>query len=270
MGGGPPPGMIPPAGTYPAGPPRPFTAMSDSSPSRRPSGAGGQPYGPPPQQQGYPPHSPEAGYPGGFNGETVPRIHTPKPPGLPSGPAPVNIGFEAPERPKPSKTAPPSGPIAPPPSNNANPGRPGTSQGPAPPRQQQQQQQQPMAPQHGGGQAGHELFDGPPTPTNKTQRPTTAESAPKPVSAPLPKPPGKGPKTFEDMGVPQAPKQDGDCVSAHYFREAKQIKNGCFANIFVCLDYHVKQRSLRSFPAPFIPVFCICAQIGLANWLYGA
>ncbi|KAH8146051.1 uncharacterized protein LAJ45_09973 [Morchella importuna] len=214
MGGGPPPGMIPPAGTYPAGPPRPFTAMSDSSPSRRPSGAGGQPYGPPPQQQGYPPHSPEAGYPGGFNGETVPRIHTPKPPGLPSGPAPVNIGFEAPERPKPSKTAPPSGPIAPPPSNNANPGRPGTSQGPAPPRQQQQQQQQqqPMAPQHGGGQAGHELFDGPPTPTNKTQRPTTAESAPKPVSAPLPKPPGKGPKTFEDMGVPQAPKQDGDCI----------------------------------------------------------
>ncbi|KAH0609315.1 uncharacterized protein H6S33_012801 [Morchella sextelata] len=211
MGGGPPPGMIPPAGTYPAGPPRPFTAMSDSSPSRRPSGAGGQPYGPP-QQQGYPPHSPEAGYPGGFNGETVPRIHTPKPPGLPSGPAPVNIGFEAPERPKPSKTAPPSGPIAPPPSTTSNSGRPGTSQGSAPPRQQQQQQQQPMAPQHGGGQAGHELFDGPPTPTNKTQRPTTAESTPKPVSAPLPKPPGKGPKTFEDMGVPQAPKQDGDCI----------------------------------------------------------
>lgn len=214
MGGGP-PGMIPPAGTYPAPSPRPFNSMGDTvpAPGRRPSGAGRQPYGPP---HGYPPHvnGPEGpGYPGGFNGDTVPRIHTPKPPQTGKS-APLDIGFEAPEpRPKPSKTAPPAGSIAPPPSGS---GRPGTSQG-----SQGGAGKKPQGSQYGSGQGSPDFFrpsNGPPTPpvnTAQAPRPPTAETVSKPTSTPLPKPPGKGPKTFEDMGVPQAPKQEQDCVSGY-------------------------------------------------------
>lgn len=224
MGGGS-PGILP-AGTYPTGAPRPFASMSDASPGRRPSGAGRQPYGPP---QGHPPHSngPDgAGYPGGFNGETAPRTHTPKP-----GQQVLDIGFEAPDpRPKPSKTAPPAGPIAPPPSDPRRPGtaqgRPGTGQGrPNTAQGPHQGSQGPIikkplpGTQHGGGQGSPEIFgptngpSSPPRTAAQVARPISVEAPPKPASTPLPKPPGKGPKTFEEMGVPQGPKNEQDCVS---------------------------------------------------------
>lgn len=212
--GGSPPGMIPPAGTYPTGPTRPFTSMSQ----RRSSGAGRPPYGPPQ----HPPNlnGPDgAGYPGGYNGEAVPRIHTPKPPQQ-GGSFPLDIGFEAPDpRPKPSKTAPPSGPIAAPPGGSGRPGtaqgRPGTAQGPQGPIIKK-----PLpGTQRGGGQGSPELFsptNGPSSPPRaavQVARPVSAEAPPKPASTPLPKPPGKGPKTFEEMGVPPGPKNEQDCVS---------------------------------------------------------
>ncbi|KAL0637812.1 hypothetical protein Q9L58_003202 [Maublancomyces gigas] len=219
MGGGPP--GIPPAGTYLTGPPRPFTSMSDSNTGRRPSGAGRQGYGPPP---GHPPSSngPDgAGYPGGYTGEAAPRVNTPKP-----HQHALDIGFEAPDpRPKPSKTAPPSGPIAPPPGGPPRPGtaqgRPGTGQG------RPNTAQGPQSPiikkplpgtQHGGGQGSSEFFgqtngpSSPPRAATQAARPVSAEAPPKPASTPLPKPPGKGPKTFEEMGVPQGPKNEQDCV----------------------------------------------------------
>lgn len=211
MGGGPPPGAILPAGTYPTGPPRPFTSMGDVGPGRRSSGAGRQPYG---QPLGYPsqPNGPDGpGYPGGFNGDTVPRIHTPKPPQQ-GKPSPLDIGFEAPDpRPKTSKTAPPGGPIAAPPSGL---GRPGTAQG-----SQGPVSKKPPGPQYGGSQGSLENFNStngpssPPQTATQAPRPPTAEAPPKPVSTPLPKPPGKGPKTFEEMGVPPGPKNEQDCVS---------------------------------------------------------
>lgn len=247
MGGGPP--GIPPAGTYLTGPPRPFTSMNDSNTGRRPSGAGRQGYGPPP---GHPPSSngPDgAGYPGGYTGEAAPRVNTPKP-----HQHALDIGFEAPDpRPKPSKTAPPSGSIAPPPGGPPRPGtaqgRPGTGQG------RPNTAQGPQSPivkkplpgtQHGGGQGSSEFFgqtngpSSPPRAATQAARPVSAEAPPKPASTPLPKPPGKGPKTFEEMGVPQGPKNEQDCVGILITPQRISLTT-------MFLGYNVKQVTFSGF-----------------------
>lgn len=225
MSGGQPSGVIPPAGTYPTSQPRPFTSMGDAGPGRRPSGTGRQAFG---SSQGYPSHlnGPDStGYPGGFNSEIVPRIQTPKPP-LQDKPSPLDIGFEAPDpRPKSSKTAPPGGAIAAPPSTS---GRPGTAQG-----SHGSLTKKLPGPQHGSTQGNPGFFnlpDGPSSPPQtpvQVPRPATTETPPKPASTPLPKPPGKGPKTFEEMGVPPGPKNEQDCVSILVIFVANYYRTSC-------------------------------------------
>ncbi|KAG0132890.1 hypothetical protein HOY82DRAFT_605322 [Tuber indicum] len=213
------PGAILPAGTYPGGPPRPFTAMDNQGRRPPPGGRQQQPY---PTVDEYP--SPQgrqgSGYPGGFNGEPVPHINTPKPSqmhgnqGIKPPGTPIDIGFEAPApRPKPAKSPAPSTMGGPNRRNSGAAGdrRPGSSLGPhgqhRPPNQQG-----PPNKAHGSPQLGP--TPGPPSPPinpSLTPRPPPSSATPKPQSAPLPKPPGKGPKTFEEMGVPQQTKEQ-DCV----------------------------------------------------------
>ncbi|KAL7268856.1 hypothetical protein RUND412_008502 [Rhizina undulata] len=170
------PGMIIPAGTYPTGP------------------AGRQPGGPPGRQpypgQGFPPGTPPPGgmYPG--YDDAVPTIKQPKPPH--GKPGPIDVGFEGPRHKPglppgglgPKKQGLPSSPRMATPAQALPPQKPST-----PPVNPAQTPKPPPAP----------ISPGP---------------APSPAPSPAPKhqgPPGKGPKTFEEMGVPQQPK-DQECV----------------------------------------------------------
>jgi hypothetical protein len=80
-----------------------------------------------------------------------------------------------------------------------------------------------------GSSSGHAPSPGPAVgrvgtaPPGTMQRPDNRPSpAPSSASAPTKPPPGKGPATFEDMGIPQG-KQDGDCVSKIVPCSAKRI-----------------------------------------------
>ena len=210
--------MIPPAGTYPGGPPRPFTAM-DNQGRRPPGGRQQQPY-PSVDEYSLPEGRQGPVHPGGFNGGPIPHINTPKPSqthgnqGIKPPGTPIDIGFEAPApRPKPAKSPAPSAMGGP---GGRNSGvvdkRPGSSLGPYS-QQRPPNQQGPPNKAHGSPPFGP--TPGPPSPPvnpSQTPRPPPSSATPKPQSTPLPKPPGKGPKTFEEMGVPQQTKEQ-DCVS---------------------------------------------------------
>ena len=214
------PGMIPPAGTYPAGPARTNTGMSLNNPgpgpSRRPSGSQGPGRLPYPGSQGYPLNSrPSDQYGAGPGPGSGPGSG----PGPDSKhrPTPVDIGFEAPI-PKP-----PRSPALRPPKSPAPPmgtmlsgysGRLPVANGPP----------TPMSPGPNGKPVGLPSSPSPkagawPTPAPApapTQSHLPQHAAPEPAPTPKPaaapaKPPGKGPKTFEEMGVPQQQKEQ-DCV----------------------------------------------------------
>ena len=196
-------GMIPPAGTYPASPPRTNTAMS--SMSGHGPGPGPGPYGRPP-----PPGGPGGGRQQ-FPGPQGP-LHGP---GGNHRPPPVDIGFEAPI-PRPVRSPAPRPPKSPAPPGGGHPGRLPVGAG-GPPT--------PMSPGPNGKPVGLSSspspmggWSAPPPPQAKPQQqqqqqPSAPEPSPtpKPTFAP-PRPAGKGPKTFEEMGVPQQQKEQ-DCVS---------------------------------------------------------
>ena len=219
--------MILPAGTYPAGPLRPFTAMDNQGRRPPPGGRQQQPY---PIVDEYP--SPQGrqgpGQPGGFNGGPIPHISTPKPSqahgnqGIKPPGTPIDIGFEAPApRPKPAKSPAPSTVGGPNSRHSGGAGdkRPGSSLGPHS-QQRPPNQQGPPNKAYGPPNKTHPSpplgpAPGPPSPPvnpSQTPKPPPSSATPKPQSTPLPKPPGKGPKTFEEMGVPQQTKE-ADCVS---------------------------------------------------------
>ena len=206
-GGG--PGIIPPAGTYPAPPPRTGTAMS--SMSGHGPGPGPGPFGRPPP-----------GGPGGGGRQQYPGPqgppqdqHKPGPgPGGKHRPPPVDIGFQGPA-PRPPRSPAPRPPKSPAPPGGGHPGRLPVGGGPP----------TPMSPGPNGKPVGLPsspspmgAWNAPPPPQPKPQQqqqapPPAPEPAPtpKPTVAPA-RPPGKGPKTFEEMGVPQQQKEQ-DCVS---------------------------------------------------------
>lgn len=193
------PGVIPPAGTYP---PRAGTAMGSmggpgpSGPFRKPSG-----HGPPPHGPGRRPVPPPSSAPDGYGAGPESKHRPPS----------VAVGFEAPIANPPRSPRPPRSPG--PGKQAGQPGRrpvggtntpstggkpssppPGGSPWAPPPHQQQQRPSASNAPH-----TEPSSFEPAPPPV-KTQ---TA-----PVKAPLT---GKGPKTFEEMGVPQQTKEQ-DCV----------------------------------------------------------
>jgi hypothetical protein len=176
------PGMIPPAGTYPAGPPpRAGTAMGSLGPGRMPH----------PGPQGYPPNN--SFKPDGQLG----------PGSGPDGkhrPPPVDIGFVAPDIKPPRSPAP-----RPPPTGTMSSGQGGRLVGNGP--------QTPLSP------SGKPGLPNSPSPSGASWS-AQAQSTPQPEPAPAPTPPpapaktpavSKGPKTFEEMGVPQQQKEQ-DCV----------------------------------------------------------
>ncbi|EKG10794.1 Sel1-like protein [Macrophomina phaseolina MS6] len=204
-----------PAGRFPPqapgyGPPRPHTSVDAMSPtgphpgrkpvghrvSSNPPGPGGyrQPGGPSvdyPEQQPYMSPPPSGGHPSSSHG------YPPGPNKLQKQPTVTDIGFQAPLEPKKpmqlpagyerastASTVPAAGPPVIPAPRPAS-GRPGSSGRPAPQKSD----------------------SAPPKPSQQPQPPK--EPAPKPAAtAP---PPGKGPKTFDEMGVPKV-KNDQDCV----------------------------------------------------------
>jgi hypothetical protein len=95
--------------------------------------------------------------------------------------------------------------------------RPSTT-GPAPDRTQPgrppRQDSMPMSPGSNAPRPQKAASSSPQPPTNRPQQPQAKPGGPKP---PAPKPatpaapPGKGPKTFDEMGIGQAPKEN-DCV----------------------------------------------------------
>jgi hypothetical protein len=198
-----------------------------------PPGWGGPGQRPPNQPMGNtPPHmgSPQPGYAAQFPSAQSPRPPQGPPQGPPHGRVPSGPQTgrppQGPPRPSPSPlpdigfTAPPDfsgadrqrmpggrlmkpaagrgGPVGGPPGGPAPPTRLGTNQPPTssphPPRQQPMNKPQPAA------------APTPPTNTGPSKPPTSGAAA-----APHKKP-GKGPATFEEMGVPATKKQD-DCVS---------------------------------------------------------
>ncbi|KAI5855372.1 hypothetical protein BZA05DRAFT_391404 [Tricharina praecox] len=221
------PGMIPPAGTYP---PRAGTAMGSmggpgpSGPFRKPSGQGPAP-GPPmhgpgrlphPGRPGLPPNSGSDGYGAGPEGK--------------HRPPPVDVGFEAPIANAPRSPRPPRSPGP----GMQQPGRlpvggansPSAPLSPLSPRPPGKPMGLPTSPSPSGSP-----WAPPPQPQQQLPRPSTANGPPAPLShtepsspEPAPPPPvkaqtapvkapmsGKGPKTFEEMGVPQQTKEQ-DCV----------------------------------------------------------
>jgi len=216
------PGMIPPAGTYP---PRAGTAMGamggpgPSGPFRKPSGQGPPPHGPGrlphPGRPGLPPNSTPDGYGAGPEGK--------------HRPPPVDVGFEAPLTNAPRSPRPPRSPG--PGMQAGHPGRlpvgganspstpvssrPGgkpiglpTSPSPSGSPWAPPQQQQPR-PSTSNGPPPQQAHIEPSSPDPAPPPPVKAQTAS--LKAPLT---GKGPKTFEEMGVPQQTKEQ-DCVR-HY------------------------------------------------------
>jgi len=193
------PGIIPPAGTYPAGPPRTSSAMSTMSgppaPGRGRAGYG--PSGPPPSgRQPYPgPQGPHGIPP---MQSAPPETHYPPPQNRP--PPVADIGFEAPlPRPQPPKSPAPSK------ASSGGPGRrPPSSHGSTYSQTQPSPSQRPVGLPASPSPVQHQQTMPPPQ-AAPTPKPTT------PAPAAAPKPPGKGPKTFEEMGVPQQAKEQ-ECV----------------------------------------------------------
>ena len=205
-------GSIPPAGTYI--PPRAGTAMGlmnnappQQGPYRRPSGPHAAPPGP--GRQHYPgPH----GHPQGHPPNTYPpdnqygQAQDPK-----HRPPPVDIGFEAPI--KPPRSPAPRAPTSPPqgpghggrlPVNNAPPT-------PMTPGLNNRPMGLPTSPSPGGGS-----WAAPPQPAaapSQLQESAPKPSTPKPTQPSKPPAAGKGPKSFEEMGVPSQTQKEQDCVS---------------------------------------------------------
>lgn len=220
-----PPGAIPPAGTYPpqaSVPPRAGSAAPGAGgfrppPAGGPGGSNGR-FGPGPQQG-------PNGRPGPGPGPLSPPPQNyggpHRPPPIGTGPV-ADIGFEAPPpSPRPGLPGNPRPPRSPAPG-----GRPGTA-GPRPgtansgqsgPGMYHSPQQSPMGPNFPGQQgpsAASPRGGTPQPPQQQPMAPPVQQQAPPPqVTQPeKPKPnTGKGPKTFEEMGVPNV-KQEQDCVS---------------------------------------------------------
>lgn len=191
------------------GPPAPgYGGPPGQSGGRAPSYGPGGPGGPGPGPMNYRQHSP-----GGPNGPISPQsAHSVSPGGTPR----LDIGYTAPvpppgaDRRRPARldSAPPDRkPVRTPVSGHGpGPGSLPSSRGPTSPR--------PM----GSPQSAN--FP----PRNESRQPSrgSASSTPQPPVGPLPAqqqpkpapPPSKGPKTFEEMGVPTA-KNDSDCVRIH-------------------------------------------------------
>ena len=220
------------AAPYPNSNLNPYPNQRQPQPPRSPVGRGGPGYygsGPmnqPPQQQppyrGTSPAPPPGGsaYPPGY------RVSSSNyPGGPPSGPGtPVSQPPQAPPKPKPvgvdiGYTAPPDfGRPHPPRSESARPqpGTPGGSSVVLAPSQRPGPQHantfQGPAPSPGpaGGVAGR------PPPKGQGVAPTPPPANTGPSARPGQVRHGKGPATFEEMGVPQKKKED-DCVSASVF-----------------------------------------------------
>ena len=220
---------------------------SNSTVSSMSSGSYGS-YGPPPMSSGLGPTSvPPMNQPG-YRQSPLPQGYRVSSGGLPSSPAAGRQNFNPPNKPLPSPVAdfgfsappdyagadrrrvasgPGSGPGAggparrPLPGNDPQPNRIGTpSQASTarPPRGESL----PQRPGLGGPGAA-------PTP------PPANLGAAKPTGPPAPgaKKPGKGPATFEEMGVPHA-KQEGECVSTcKYlcFSSTANLFEGCHVNV---------------------------------------
>ncbi|TGZ80201.1 HCP-like protein [Ascodesmis nigricans] len=194
------PGMIPPAGTYPPPgsiPPRAGSAAPQGGFHRPgPQGPYGGPQGPPPGRP-----TPGPGGRGQFGpgpGPLSPPPHDPYgPPQRPGPDGPGLIGFEAPSKPQQA----PRPPRSPGPNMQGGPGgraspRPGTAAS----------MHKPNSP------LGSPMSGNFPRPGVSQTPPRGHTPQPPPATQPAPsKPPGKGPKTFEEMGVP-VQKEEQDCV----------------------------------------------------------
>ena len=204
-----PPGRIPPYADGPPRPPmyqRPFGSMSDV----RPGPGQGPPSRPPPPpgQMGYPPPGQRPGprqAPRPGPGMPPPMQRPPpmnRPPGSYSGPPP-SVGFVAPPDPSGADRQQRFGPNRPPPASGRGMGPPppnGRGVGPPPPRTASRPPENPG-------------YVEPPLRTTSASNPRPQQRPqenPQPAPAPITRPPPKGPKTFEEMGVPA--QKNGDCV----------------------------------------------------------
>jgi TPR repeat protein len=210
-------GIILPAGTYPAGPlAHNTTAMSTRNssghqsaplstvPFKRPSYGGppgpGRESHPGNQIQGYSPNIPRLS-PDSQHGAPLARPDEASRPG-------VDIGFEAPP-PKPSRSPAPRPPKSPAPQtlspgNLGRPSYPNRVPSPMGPGPSGRTGLSASSPPMDGSYAPPSV----PPPSPPLQLPDPVMT-PKPVAAP--QKPSKGPKTFEEMGVPQQTKEQ-DCV----------------------------------------------------------
>ncbi|KAK7569087.1 hypothetical protein IWX50DRAFT_620100 [Phyllosticta citricarpa] len=208
---GTPSGRIPPPGPGPNyGPQRPHTSNDHMSPNgRKPVGNGQRiPSGPSGYRQpgGHPVEYPEHGQrpgsaapigPGGMHSNNPSSNKLRK-----SNAPPVDIGFQAPLEQKKPMTLPAgyerhstinSTPATGPPVVAPN-GRPGSAR--------------PQTRPENGPRPAPQKTESAPPPSNQ-QTPSPSSTGPKPAAtAPVP---SKGPKTFDEMGVPKV-KQDSDCI----------------------------------------------------------
>jgi TPR repeat protein len=218
-----PSGQFPPTGAPPSRPQtaqpmtpdqRHFSAPYGSAPGTRPlhpndprarPGVGGRVTSGPPGTQARPfANSPTPPGPGGLqHQQTAPVAGGP--------PSQVDIGFAAPYEERAPTVDPTYNEVKPSRRRrSAEYARPPVDRKPAPksrPTSRPPESRRPMA---GGVPVG-----GAPTPPQKQSpsQPPPAASSTAPATKPAPaKPPGKGPKTFEEMGVPAHP-QDKECVS---------------------------------------------------------
>lgn len=233
-------GMIPPAGTYP---PRAGTAMGSmggSAPNgpdgqyRRPSGPGRQQY---PGPQGFQPNP------------MIPDGQYGAPPGNDGKhrPPPVDIGFEAPNQ-RPLRSPASRPPRSPAPQGTMSSGHgmrlPGGEMSgqrlpigngpptPMTPGPNMKPMGLPASPAQMAGAWPPPQQQGSPTPSQHQQygAPPEPVSTPKP-STPKPAPPakpgkaGKGPKTFEEMGVGHI-KEEQDCVGVPFESRSDTVTDG--------------------------------------------
>lgn len=238
---GTPAGRLPPPGAN-YGPPRPHTSMDSMSPTgpnpgRKPAtGPGGyrQPGGPsvdrPEQHLMSPP--PGAGRP------------PPGPNKLQKQPTVQDIGFQAPfEQKKPPQL----------PAGYERMSSASTVPAAGPPVI-------PAAPRISGGGGGRPESFGRPSPQKSDSAPPRQSQQVQPPQETKPKPaatappPGKGPKTFDEMGVPKV-KGDQDCVSFCFLMRVRYA-NGCCRLLCECHDrrkHHKITRSTGPYIAALIP-----------------
>jgi TPR repeat protein len=224
---------------------RPATTLGDVSPGGH-GGYGGGPDGrrySGPQAGGYGPH-PGAGRGGHLSPNARPQQGGPTAPskldigyagpgGKQSSPnqrphqGGGDIGYVAPLQPKKQQqtlldTTSPAGAGYRPPRTDSRPPTsqghgPGTPVGGRPPRKDVGGPGTPVGALPGKQVAPQKVSGGPPPPAKASTAPAAPGKAPggaqQPAKAPGSRPPGKGPKTFDEMGV-QAGKEQGDCVSS--------------------------------------------------------